>query len=719
MTELVLVLKNAFGGAAGGTMQYIARHCRDYLIAIILIGAGLLSSASAGFIQQGPKLVGTPTSGLPHQGGAVALSGDGNTAIVGGWGDNSGIGAAWIFTRSGGVWTQQAKLVGTDVVGTVSEQGFSVGISADGNTAIVGGWYDNTGVGAAWIFTRSGGIWSQQAKLVGSNAVGQSNQGWAVAISGDGTTVAVGGFGDSNTGAVWIFTGSGGVWSQQGSKLVATSKLGHSVALSGDGNTLAAGAASDDSGVGAVVVFTRSGGFWTQQATLVGTGAIGPAGQGGGVALSADGNVLIEAGANDNNGAGALWAFTRIGGVWNQQGAKFVGTQQIGHFLSNQWISLSADGTLAITGNAGGGGQVFAQTGGVWIQQASVLVGTGAIGNAEQGVSVALSADGSTAIVGGDLDNTDQGAAWIFGQSPPTSVAHDFNADLKSDILWRDISGNTALWSMNGGTVASSAAVANVPTNWSIAGQRAFTLDGKCDILWRDNVGDVAMWLMNAAQITFSALIGNVGTSWSIVGTADLDGDNKGDILWRDNSGNVAIWFMNGTAINSSSVLGNVPTSWSVVGTSNFVRNYGNVGSSRIFWRDTGGNTAVWRLSGGQLAASVFLGNVPSTWSIVGTGDFNGDGNTDLLWRDTSGNTAIWLLDPNDQIAVSLFVANVPTSWSVAEIGDFDGDGKSDILWRDSSGNTAIWFMNGGTVSSAATVGNVPTTWAIQGTNAD
>jgi hypothetical protein len=67
-------------------MQCIVRHCRDYLIAIILIGAGLLSSASAGFIQQGPKLVGTSSSGLPHQGGAVALSGDGNTAIVGGWG---------------------------------------------------------------------------------------------------------------------------------------------------------------------------------------------------------------------------------------------------------------------------------------------------------------------------------------------------------------------------------------------------------------------------------------------------------------------------------------------------------------------------------------------------------------------------------------------------------------------------------------------------------
>ncbi|MGB6315916.1 MAG: hypothetical protein WBG13_25700, partial [Pseudolabrys sp.] len=89
--------------------------------------------------QQGPKLVGTGASGVSQQGASVALSADGNTAIVGGPGDNNGQGAAWVYTRSGGVWTQQGnKLVGTGASG-VSQQGASVALSADGNTAIVGG----------------------------------------------------------------------------------------------------------------------------------------------------------------------------------------------------------------------------------------------------------------------------------------------------------------------------------------------------------------------------------------------------------------------------------------------------------------------------------------------------------------------------------------------------------------------------------------------------
>ena len=72
--------------------------------------------------------------------------------IIGGDYDNSGAGAAWVFTRSGGTWAQQgSKLVGTGAVGS-AYQGNSVALSADGNTAIVGGDGDNSGVGATWVF---------------------------------------------------------------------------------------------------------------------------------------------------------------------------------------------------------------------------------------------------------------------------------------------------------------------------------------------------------------------------------------------------------------------------------------------------------------------------------------------------------------------------------------------------------------------------------------
>ena len=153
--------------------------------------------ALAQFTQQGPSWS-APARWAGRARLSVALSADGNTAIVGGLNDNDGAGAAWVYTRSGGVWSQQgSKLVGTGAVGMPS-QGCSVALSADGNTAIVGGLGDNSCAGAAWVFTRSGGVWSQQGnKLVGTGAVGTADQGVSVALSADGNTAIVGGVGDN------------------------------------------------------------------------------------------------------------------------------------------------------------------------------------------------------------------------------------------------------------------------------------------------------------------------------------------------------------------------------------------------------------------------------------------------------------------------------------------------------------------------------------------
>ena len=106
--------------------------------------------------------------GNAHQGISVALSGDGNTAIVGGVGDDSNTGSAWVFiSDTNGVWSQQGqKLVAIDAIGN-PRLGISVALSSDGNTALVGGWWDNAQAGAAWVFTRSGNVWNQQgSKLV-------------------------------------------------------------------------------------------------------------------------------------------------------------------------------------------------------------------------------------------------------------------------------------------------------------------------------------------------------------------------------------------------------------------------------------------------------------------------------------------------------------------------------------------------------------------------
>ena len=114
----------------------------------------------------------------------MALSGDGNLALIGGPGDSSNVGAVWVFTRSNGVWTDQGpKLTGAGETGA-GQFGASVSLSGDGSTALIGGPADNGGRGAAWVFTRSGSTWTQQgSKLTGSDESGAGRFGASVALS--------------------------------------------------------------------------------------------------------------------------------------------------------------------------------------------------------------------------------------------------------------------------------------------------------------------------------------------------------------------------------------------------------------------------------------------------------------------------------------------------------------------------------------------------------
>ncbi|MGG9960751.1 LamG-like jellyroll fold domain-containing protein [Ferruginibacter sp. SUN106] len=413
-------------------------------------------------IQQGSKLVGTGATGAAKQGGSVAISADGNTALVGGLNDNSGIGAVWVYTRSGTTWSQQGtKLVGTGTSGTSVNMG-AVALSANGNTAVVGGYNDNGFDGATWVFTRSGSTWTQQGtKLVGTGG-GGSYQGCAVAVSADGNTLVTGASRDNGTaGAIWVFTRSGSTWSQQGSKLTGTgangttSNQGFAVALSADGNTAIEGAPGDFGTAGAAWVFTRSGNTWSQQGSkLTGTGSVGTAQQGYAVSIAADGNTAMIGGIADNGSIGSAWVFTRSGSTWTQQGSKLTGTGSSGIAVQGASVSLSADGNTAVVGgyldNSGtGAAWVWSRSGSTWAQQGSKLVGTGGTGTSHQGMSVALSADGSTAVTGGDFDATNTGAAWVF-TVPPASY---LNFDGSDDVVNLGTTINTAIDPLNKITV--------------------------------------------------------------------------------------------------------------------------------------------------------------------------------------------------------------------------------------------------------------------------
>ncbi len=483
---------------------------RDRVATFVFVCAALLPSdrALAQFSQQGPKLVGTGAVGMAHQGISVSLSADGYTALVGGYTDSSQVGAAWVWTRSGSVWTQLGgKLVGSGSIGA-SQQGFSVSVSADGKTALVGGPFDNNGEGAVWVWTFTFGVWTQQgSKLVGSGG-GHSRQGYSVSLSADGNTALAGGpYDNGDFGAVWVWTRSGNVWTQQGPKLVGSgvslALQGAAVSLSGDGNTALVGGPADGISptTGAAWVWTRSGGVWTQQRKLIGVGGVGGSAQGSSVSLSADGNTALVGGGSDNNGIGAAWVFTRSGGgIWTQQGGKLVGSGAQGFSQQGRGVSLSPDGNTALVGGdndatAQGAAWVWTRptNGTVWTQQGAKRVGAGLVAQSLQGFSVSLSADGHAA-VGGHGDNGNVGAAWIFFDASAPICTYGLSLASAS----YDASGGGGTVSVTTSPGCAWTAVSNDPAYLHVTGGATGSGSGTVTYTLDPNVG--AANVANAAR---------------------------------------------------------------------------------------------------------------------------------------------------------------------------------------------------------------------------
>jgi hypothetical protein len=404
----------------------------------LLVFVGLLFLSPpvlADFSQQGPKLVAADAiGGAQSLGVSVALSRDGNIAIVGGNSDNNNRGAAWIYARNSGVWTQRAKLVGTGAIDSPNpaHQGDSVALSTDGKMAFVGGRYDNGGIGALWVYAGGSNTWMQIAKLVGTGAIGSSLQGQSVALSSQGDTVIVGGFGDNNNkGAAWIFTrGSGGIWTQQAKLfdvgVTGEARQGCSVALSADGDTAIVGGNGDNSATGAAWIYLRNAGTWLLQAKLVATNAPLGSEQGNSVALSADGRTAIVGAPSAWSNYGAAWIFVRgANGLWTESAklhCKAKSGFPIGPSFCGYSVSLSSAGDAAILGGYVDNGDVVTSVGAAWSHMrgsggawipGKKLIGMGWLTPPRQGYSVGLAGDGKTAIIGGPRDSP-TGSVWFF-----------------------------------------------------------------------------------------------------------------------------------------------------------------------------------------------------------------------------------------------------------------------------------------------------------------
>jgi hypothetical protein len=397
-------------------------------IALLAVATGSALAAPP-FALQGGRFTGSETLSGARFGQSVALASDGNTALVGAPQDGGGAGAAWVFTRTGGAWTQQGtKITGAGESGSALF-GTSVDLSSDGNTAVVGGPADNGEAGAAWVFTRSGSTWTQQGeKLTGKNETAGAGFGRAVAVAGDGNTTLVGApHNNGEAGAAWVFERSGGIWKQR-KKLTGKGQkelFGLSVSLADDGDTALVGSPSDAKGYGAAWAFRRVGKSWTHPGEkLVGSpGEVrgyGPVtGRGRSVTLSGDGTTALI------GGYGTAWVFTSAGSAWEQQGPVMEDSltypypPDFGHS-----VALSYDGDEGLVGAPLFGefkGEVWVLTraGSTWTHAQSLGGGRCPTENPcghEFGASSALSSDGETALIGGPAEET--GFAWAFAGTP-------------------------------------------------------------------------------------------------------------------------------------------------------------------------------------------------------------------------------------------------------------------------------------------------------------
>ena len=371
------------------------------------------------------KITASDAAGSDYFGWAVSLSADGSTALVGARAKSFYTGAAYIFTRSGSTWTQQAKLTASDGAGS-DQFGASVSLSSDGSTALVGAYNKSAYTGAAYVFTRSGSTWTQHAKLTASDGAGSDQFGRSVSLSADGSTALVGAQGkSSNTGAAYVFTRSGSTWTQQ-QKLTASDaatgdEFGVSVSLSVDGSMALVGANGKGGFTGAAYIFTRSGSTWTQQQKLTASDAAGGDIFGSAVSLSVDGSTALVGAQSKSSNTGAAYVFTRSGSTWTQQ-QKLTASDATTSDLFGSAVSLSVDGSTALVGAQGkssntGAAYVFTRSGSTWTQQQKITASDAAADDSF-GYSVSLSSDGSTALIGAFGEDpgaiADAGSAYFY-----------------------------------------------------------------------------------------------------------------------------------------------------------------------------------------------------------------------------------------------------------------------------------------------------------------
>jgi hypothetical protein len=376
---------------------------------------GAATFYTSGATSAPPEQEVVPSDGAAGDEFGISVAIEGETALIGAAYENSGQGAAYVFTASGGVWSEAQKLVADD---GLPNDWFGQSVALDGDVAVIGAsQYLDAGTGAAYVFTRSGPSWSQAQTLVADDGVARDQFG--ISVAADAGTVLVGAYGlGFYTGAAYVYARSGDAWTQT-QKLTAddgaqNADFGVAVAL--DGKNALIGAYGASSYAGAAYVFANAGGTWAQSQKLVASDSAADAHFGISVALDGTHALVGAEGATvgANTHQGAAYAFASSGGSWSE-------TQKLVASDGAEWNyfgrSVALDGASAAIGAYGpnalqGEAYLFAASGGSWNETQALVASDGAGGD-QYGIMVALS--GSTALVGANGHNGFEGAAYFYG----------------------------------------------------------------------------------------------------------------------------------------------------------------------------------------------------------------------------------------------------------------------------------------------------------------
>ncbi|HQU82687.1 MAG TPA: hypothetical protein PKY59_06170 [Pyrinomonadaceae bacterium] len=420
---------------------------------------------------QQQKLTASDGEGGDNFGSCVSISGD--TILVGAYFDRVGVnntqGSAYVFVRSGTVWTEQQKLTAAD---GAEGDNFGWNVAINGNTAVIGAPFsdagENSDQGAGYVFVRSGTVWTLQQKLTASDGAQFDYFGFSVAISGE--TVVVGAYladvgSVVDNGAAYVFVRSGTVWSQQKKLSEPDHSYGSSVAISGD--EIIVGAVGDffvsNSTQGRAYVYARTGPIWILDKKLFDPNDVEGDNFGTAVGIS-ESNLIVGAFGVDS-GKGAAYAYSLSGGKWRQESQE-VATDGAANDLFGRSVAISGN-TAVISSHFDqnganlrtGSAYVFVRNGADWVQQQKLTASDGADGD---NFSWSVDIDGETIVIGAPRDgigsNANQGSAYVFVRSGTTwsqqqkltasdGAANDefgFNVGVSGDTIvvgaWQDSS---------------------------------------------------------------------------------------------------------------------------------------------------------------------------------------------------------------------------------------------------------------------------------------